>query len=75
MIVAINPDPDYQTPEQVLDLVIENLLYESDWTQIPNSPLTPAKVTEWATWRQSLRLFPATWTPSDQADLPDPPTP
>ena len=31
------------------------LLQESDWTQCLDSPLTDAKKTEWATYRQSLR--------------------
>jgi hypothetical protein len=31
------------------------LLKESDWTQLPNSPLTTQKVEEWATYRQELR--------------------
>jgi hypothetical protein len=31
------------------------LLQESDWTQCSDSPLTDAKKTEWATYRQSLR--------------------
>jgi hypothetical protein len=31
------------------------LLQESDWTQFNDSPLTDAKKTEWATYRQSLR--------------------
>jgi Phage tail assembly chaperone protein len=31
------------------------LLYESDWTQIPNNPLTPAIQQEWAVYRQALR--------------------
>jgi hypothetical protein len=31
------------------------LLYESDWTQIPNNPLTPEKQEEWAVYRQQLR--------------------
>jgi hypothetical protein len=73
MLVPINPDPDYQTAEQVLDSVCVELLVASDWTQIPNSPLTAAQVREWADWRQQIREFPDTWTPSDVADLPDPP--
>ena len=32
-----------------------NLLQECDWTQLPDSPLTEAKRTEWATYRQALR--------------------
>lgn len=75
MIVAINPDPELQTPEHALDLVIVQLLFDSDWTQIPNNPLTVEKSAEYATWRQQLRDFPATWTPSNVANLPDPPTP
>ena len=33
----------------------ELLLSKSDWTQIPNNPLTPAKQEEWAVYRQQLR--------------------
>jgi hypothetical protein len=50
-------------------------LNESDWTQLPNNPLTPEYSAEWATYRQELRNFMATWTPSNEADLPDPPLP
>jgi hypothetical protein len=35
--------------------VRDGLLYESDWTQIPNSPLTEQKQQEWAVYRQELR--------------------
>jgi|TARA_R100001163_G_scaffold64417_1_gene58584 hypothetical protein len=35
------------------------LLNESDWTQVADSPLTNAKKTEWATYRQALRDLPA----------------
>ncbi len=31
------------------------LLSESDWTQLPDSPLTNQKQTEWQTYRQALR--------------------
>jgi len=30
-------------------------LFNSDWTQIPNSPLTADQQTAWATYRQALR--------------------
>lgn len=33
----------------------EQLLLASDWTQIPNGPLTSAQQTAWATYRQELR--------------------
>lgn len=38
------------------------LLKLSDWTQVPDSPLTDAKKTEWATYRQALRDLPSTTT-------------
>ena len=50
------------------------LLAQSDWTQLPDSPLTDAKKTEWATYRQALRDFPSTWEPSDTAQFPDQPS-
>ena len=31
------------------------LLYGSDWTQMPDSPLSESKKAEWATYRQALR--------------------
>lgn len=32
-----------------------NLLNQSDWTQLPNNPLTSEKQEEWAVYRQQLR--------------------
>jgi hypothetical protein len=36
----------------------ERLLIDSDWTQIPNGPLTLEKKEAWATYRQALRDIP-----------------
>lgn len=47
------------------------LLSESDWTQAHDDPT--GKRDEWATYRQALRDFPATWTPGSEANFPDPP--
>jgi len=33
----------------------DNKLYNSDWTQSTDSPLSDAKKAEWATYRQALR--------------------
>ena len=33
-------------------------LAASDWTQMPDSPLSDSKKAEWATYRQELRDFP-----------------
>lgn len=57
---------------QVIDLVIShdiadyirskraNLLRNSDWTQMADSPLSDAQKTAWATYRQALRDMPDT---------------
>ena len=50
------------------------LLTQSDWTQLPDSPLSDSKKQEWATYRQALRDFPASWTPADTANFPDQPS-
>jgi hypothetical protein len=35
-------------------------LFTSDWTQLPDAPLSAAKKAEWAAYRQALRDFPDT---------------
>jgi len=35
------------------------LLFDSDWTQLADSPLSDSKKEEWAVYRQELRDFPA----------------
>tara|TARA_R100001530_G_scaffold47034_1_gene35345 strand:- start:69 stop:350 length:282 start_codon:yes stop_codon:yes gene_type:complete len=34
-------------------------LMTTDWTQLADAPVTEAKKTEWATYRQELRDYPA----------------
>lgn len=46
------------------------LLVESDWAMIPD---TPTDKTVWAAYRQTLRDFPATWTPAPTVDFPERP--
>lgn len=48
----------------------DRLLKESDWTQLPD---TAVDRQAWATYRQALRDFPATWTAGPEADFPDTP--
>ena len=74
MIIYIGGDTAQEQTENCR-LVIKSFLQDSDWTQIPNNPLTPEYSTAWALYRQELRDFMETWTPSDEADLPDPPLP
>jgi hypothetical protein len=45
------------------------LIGQSDWTQLPDSPLTKAQKTSWADYRQSLRNIPETY--SDATSLTD----
>ena len=44
---------------EILRLKRDALLKESDWTLMPDSPLSDYKKTEWATYRQSLRDLPS----------------
>jgi len=43
-------------------------LQKSDWTQFPDSPLSDAKKTEWATYRQALRDIPETYSDTTSLD-------
>ena len=46
------------------------LLAESDWTQLPDTPIDRQA---WANYRQALRDFPATWTPASTVNFPERP--
>jgi hypothetical protein len=46
-------------------------LADSDWTQVADAPVDREA---WATYRQQLRDFPATWQPGETANFPDPPS-
>ena len=46
-------------------------LKSCDWTQSPDSPLTDAKKTEWATYRQELRDMMATASPEEDLNEPN----
>jgi hypothetical protein len=54
----------------VLRTIRNRLLAESDWTQLPDATCDREA---WATYRQALRDFPATWTAGPTADFPDTP--
>ena len=68
MIVNLdNTDNDY---ESMMRKVRDSMLKESDWTQVADAPVDRQA---WATYRQALRDFPATWTAGPEADFPDTP--
>ncbi len=48
-------------------------LRSSDWTQMPDSPLSDEQRAAWAVYRQALRDAPANWTPGPEWDAPEPP--
>ena len=48
----------------------DRLLKESDWAMATDAPTDK---TAWATYRQALRDFPATWTAGPTVDFPDTP--
>ena len=61
-----------QTTEDVLQKIREQrnmLLLQSDWTQLPDSPLSDSKKQEWRDYRQALRDFPE----SGSNEWPEPP--
>ena len=45
----------------------DRLLKASDWTQMPDSPLSESKKAEWAAYRQALRDLPQKW--ADDVDM------
>ena len=63
-------DDDYT---MVMRYQRDRLLADSDWTQIPDSSLSDSDRQAWATYRQQLRDFPASWTPGPTANFPEPP--
>ena len=49
-------------------------LAETDWTVLPDSPLSDAKIAEWKTYRQALRDLPANTTDFANPTYPTEPT-
>ena len=53
------------TNENKVRMERNQILAITDWTQLPNSPLTDAKKAEWATYRQQLRDIMDSYTDSE----------
>jgi hypothetical protein len=68
--VIQNLEHHYLTTEQRMREIRNGLLADSDWTQLPDATCDREA---WATYRQALRDFPATWTEAPEADFPDTP--
>ena len=55
---------------EIMRITRNRLLTDSDWTQLPDAQCDKAA---WATYRQALRDFPATWKQEDTANFPEAP--
>lgn len=51
----------------------DKLLLESDWTQLPNNPLSVEKQNEWAAYRQALRDITETYQVGQELTWPTKP--
>ena len=54
-----SPSETKATLDRGIREIRESLLLTSDWTQMPDSPLSDEKKAEWAAYRQALRDLPA----------------
>ena len=52
----------------------QRYLQDSDWTQMPDSPLSEEKKTEWQTYRQALRDITLTATSCSDVTWPTEPS-
>ena len=65
---------DGEAVEQVVDffptirIQRNELLKESDWTQVNDCPLSDSKKQEWATYRQELRDLPSLYQSANNID-------
>ena len=48
-------------------------LNQSDWTQLPDAPLTAEEKTAWSTYRQALRDLPQNFSNPEDVIFPDTP--
>lgn len=64
-VYELQADPEFVLADHIESLKDgirqhrEHRLKESDWTQLPDSPLSAEKKAEWATYRQALRDLPS----------------
>ena len=59
--VIVDKPPTTATLEELLHQLRQDrdhILSKSDWTQVPDSPLTATQKTAWADYRQALRDLP-----------------
>jgi hypothetical protein len=59
---------------QVIKAYRNDLLTQSDWTQLPDAALTSTEQTAWQNYRQSLRDIPQNYAIPDEVIFPEIPT-
>tara|TARA_R100000734_G_C3310524_1_gene101299 strand:+ start:1138 stop:1533 length:396 start_codon:yes stop_codon:yes gene_type:complete len=64
-VVSVPPAIPTRPTLEMLREERDRFLLESDWTQMPDSPLSDSKKAEWATYRQQLRDLPSSYTDDD----------
>ena len=77
MIISSDSDNPKETPWEMRNLERrKEALQETDWTQMPDSPLTDSKKAEWRIYRQALRDLPthSNWPELDGTEWPTPPS-
>lgn len=66
-------DPNI-VPYDVVKYEVNRCLAETDWTQMPDTDLSPKKVNEFRQYRKKLRTLKDTYEPAVDVKYPDKPT-
>ena len=66
----IDQTPTFSSFSDAMRATRNSLLANSDWAMATDAPTDK---TAWATYRQALRDFPATWKQSETANFPEAP--
>jgi hypothetical protein len=64
---------EYQQEWENIRQQRNQLLYECDWTQLQDAPLTPSKLAEWMMYRQQLRNITALYSNPYEVEWPPKP--
>lgn len=73
--VIYTPDaPPLDTRVRILRRQRQERLSASDWTQMPDSPLAPEQIAQWAAYRSALRELPQTYPDALDVIWPTPPS-
>jgi len=71
--ISKKPTPEPKIKEEFIS-ERDGFLFESDWTQLADSPLSDTKKAEWAKYRQALRDLPESTTDYDNVSWPTKPS-